>query len=215
MRVDDVRAFVHERELDVLSRLAVALLFATSCQTRSAPAPVTDEELAGYAHTRQADAVVEALALAPGQIVADIGCGQGAFTLLLARAVGPTGHVVATDVDPGALGALQKRAGAKGPHAASQARIETRHVRPDAPGLEPGRYDLLFLSDVDQYLPDRARYFQTLRPALTPTGRLVVTNRMIYRDAVIAAARGARFSLVGDRSAALQHFVLEFRAEAF
>src|SRR4051794_32158618 len=48
------------------------------------------------AEREQPDKVIAALAIAPGSTVADVGAGTGYFTVRLARAVGATGHVIAT-----------------------------------------------------------------------------------------------------------------------
>src|SRR5262249_50505364 len=55
------------------------------------------------------DAVIQALNLKEGQVVADIGAGSGYFTLRLARAVGQKGQVFAVDVDEGMLSYLRAR----------------------------------------------------------------------------------------------------------
>jgi ubiquinone/menaquinone biosynthesis C-methylase UbiE len=49
------------------------------------------------------------LGIKPGMRVADIGAGSGYYTMMLARAVGPQGEVIAEDITPGYLAALQKR----------------------------------------------------------------------------------------------------------
>lgn len=136
---------------------------------------------------RQPERVLAALALKPGEVVADVGAGMGLYTHLLARAVGPHGRVIATDVDPAALARIAASPESSG----GEAPIETRLVTPDTPALEPGAYDLIFLSEVDQYLPDRARYLTRLRPSLRPGGRIAVTNREIYRAPLYAAATAA------------------------
>lgn len=48
--------------------------------------------------------------VAPGQVVADLGCGPGFFTFSLAAAVGPTGIVYAVDSDEKAIRAVERRA---------------------------------------------------------------------------------------------------------
>jgi predicted methyltransferase len=48
------------------------------------------------------DEVMKALALHPGEAVADIGSGSGYFTLRFARAVGETGRVYGVDISPDA-----------------------------------------------------------------------------------------------------------------
>src|SRR5881398_4115094 len=57
------------------------------------------------------DRVVEALGLRRGQVVAEIGSGPGYFTLRLARAVGPSGHVYAVDPEAAVLEVLRQRLG--------------------------------------------------------------------------------------------------------
>jgi len=69
--------------------------------------------LAGNARASEADRILEALALRPGDRVADVGAGSGEWTERLARAVGPGGHVWATEVEAGKLeriGARMRRA---------------------------------------------------------------------------------------------------------
>lgn len=53
--------------------------------------------------------VFRLLGIKPGMRVADVGAGSGYYTMLLARAVGPQGEVLAQDVRPDYLAALQKR----------------------------------------------------------------------------------------------------------
>ena len=49
------------------------------------------------------------LQVAPGSVVADIGAGSGYFTERLARVVGPSGRIYATDIQPGMLDLLRRR----------------------------------------------------------------------------------------------------------
>ena len=137
-------------------------------------------EAAQYEQYRAPQKVLAGLALAPGMRVADVGAGRGFFTSRIAAAVGPRGHVVATDIDDGALAAIA--------HAPA---IETRLVRTDDPGLERGAYDRILVAEVDQYLPDRADYLARLAHALAPGGFIAVSNRMPYRAPLLAAASRA------------------------
>ncbi len=60
-----------------------------------------------------AEAILREIGLGPGQIVADVGCGPGFFTLPAARLVGPAGMVYAVDVEPTMLERVQLAAAAE------------------------------------------------------------------------------------------------------
>lgn len=156
----------------------LACLCAVGCN-RPAAASV-DRQVADYEAYRQPARIVAGLQLAPGMRVADVGAGRGLVTTRIAAAVGPAGRVVATDIDGAALAAI--------PRAPT---IETRLVRADEPGLEPGAYDRILLAEVDQYLPDRAAYLAKLARALRPGGFIAVSNRLPYRAPLLAAAHAA------------------------
>ena len=51
-----------------------------------------------------------------GQVVADLGCGPGYYTLPLAESVGPEGKVYAVDMNEKAIRALEKKANKHGYH---------------------------------------------------------------------------------------------------
>ena len=52
---------------------------------------------------------MDALGIADGSIVADLGAGGGWFTVRLARRVGPNGLVYAEDIQPPMLDAISRR----------------------------------------------------------------------------------------------------------
>lgn len=164
-----------------LPLLAIApLLGACNRPAAAGVDPQVRREAQQYEAYRQPARVVAGLALAPGMRVADVGAGRGFLTTRLAAAVGPSGHVVATDIDGAALAAIPRLPV-----------IETRRVRPDDPGLEPGAYDRILMAEVDQYLPDRAAYLGKLVRALKPGGFIAVANRLPYRAPLVAAAEAA------------------------
>src|SRR5438477_5415212 len=53
--------------------------------------------------------MLKALNVKPGQTVCDLGCGNGFYTLKLAQLVGPTGKVLAVDIQPEMLEMLRAR----------------------------------------------------------------------------------------------------------
>jgi ubiquinone/menaquinone biosynthesis C-methylase UbiE len=167
--------------------LLLALLSVGACERKCAsPSPARTSSQDGY---RQPERLVAALGITKGDAVAEIGAGGGYLTLRLAAAVGPTGQVVATDIDAAAISALRQRIAAEpgkelGP-------VSLRLVDPDDPGLLPDRFSLILLAQVDHLLKDRAAYLRALLPALRPGGRIAVANSERHRDAVYAAAASA------------------------
>ncbi len=147
--------------------------------------------------------LVARLGIVPGQTVADLGAGPGYLTSRLADAVGPNGHVIATDIDRSALALLRDRAHGHAP-------IETRLVDPDDPGLSPDSVDLALLCHVDAFLPDRAGWLERLKPALRPSGRLAVIGYSPGQAELLDAAARAGYDSVAEAPELLpaQFFVM-------
>ncbi|MEZ4367375.1 MAG: methyltransferase domain-containing protein [Kofleriaceae bacterium] len=167
---------------------------------------VVDDEQARFDQDRRPDQVVLALAIGPGDRVADVGCGTGLLTVHLARAVGPTGKVVATDIDGAVLDLMRARLAAAGVDGA----VEPRRVDPDEPGLAPDTFDAILLAEVDHYLGDAAAWLRTAARQLAPDGRLVLTNRVYHRAKALAAAEAAGLRLVSESSPTTSHFIAVF-----
>jgi ubiquinone/menaquinone biosynthesis C-methylase UbiE len=113
-------------------------------------------------------AVVRALGLRRGQVVADVGAGPGYFTKRLARAVGPAGHVYAVDPEPAILDVLRDRL----------AEAKVTNVTPvlgrgDDPLLPAGRCDLALIVDVYHHFSDGSAFLRRVARALRRGGRLV------------------------------------------
>ena len=168
--------------------LAIALSPACGQSAEGAPPAKRGMTQASYDAWRRPDILVAALELSPGDIVADVGAGRGYLTGRLAAAVGPTGRVVATDIDAALLAEVGRL-----PSMAAAAPIETRLVAADQHGLEAGAYDLVLLAQVDHYLADRVAYLRALRGALSGRGRIAVSNRLHHRERLLAAAREAGY----------------------
>lgn len=154
---------------------------------------------------RQPQKLMVALSLRPGQRVAEVGAGGGYLTPYLAAAVGPSGHVVATDIDEESLRALRRRTD-------KLVQVTTRYVQPSQSGLEPAYFDLILLADVVHLLPQPAAYLRALCASLRPGGRIVVSGR-IDRRAVLVQAATQSGLLLSDLSVELPaQFVTEVRS---
>jgi len=106
-----------------------------------------------------------------GMLVLEPGCGMGFFTLDLARLVGPTGRVVAVDVQERMLAGLRRRARRAG----LLDRIEARVARPDRLGVSDlvDRVDAAFALHVVHEVPDATSFFSEIAATLKPDGRLL------------------------------------------
>lgn len=120
---------------------------------------------------QQPERVVAALAIRPGDRVADLGSGSGYFTLRLARAVGPDGRVYAVDVDEGMNEYLRQRVAKAGVK-----NVEVILGRFEDPLLPDGGVDLVLVVDTYHHLEDRPAYFRNLRRDLAPDGRVAVID---------------------------------------
>ncbi len=113
-----------------------------------------------------AEGLVEALAPQQGERVLDIGCGRGAATSLLARAVLPSGAVDAIDLSPAMVEHTRALLAAQGYDARA-------HVMDAAdPALPPASYDLVASSLVLFFLPDPAAALARWVDLLGPGGRI-------------------------------------------
>jgi len=112
---------------------------------------------------------VEALELAPGMVVADIGAGSGYYTVRMARKVGPTGKVFATDIQVGMLSLLMRRVNSEGIN-----NVVPVQGAVDDPRLAPASIDLALMVDVYHELAAPQAFVRKLRDALKPGGRLVL-----------------------------------------
>jgi ubiquinone/menaquinone biosynthesis C-methylase UbiE len=109
-----------------------------------------------------------------GMHVLEPGPGMGFFTLELARRVGPTGRVVAVDLQPRMLSGLRRRVRRAG----LDGRVETRLATQDTLGVSDlaGRVDLVLAFAVVHELPDADRFFAEIRPTLAPGGRVLMAE---------------------------------------
>ena len=115
------------------------------------------------------DQIITALAIKPGEHVADIGAGSGYFTLRLAKAVGPEGTVWAVDIERAMLDHIEARL-----EEMALQNVTLQHVPADDPQLPAGKLNTILLVHTYAYLPNRSEYAKKLRTALAHGGRVVI-----------------------------------------
>jgi ubiquinone/menaquinone biosynthesis C-methylase UbiE/dienelactone hydrolase len=142
-------------------------------------------------------ATLDRIGVRPGERVLDVGSGPGRLSIPAARRVGPTGKVVAVDVQPGMLARLQGNATQAGLTnlEAHQMDITT------ANSLESNSFDRAWLVTVQGEIPDKETALRTIYHALKPGGTLSITE--IFPDphyqrheTVLSLAQAAGFDPV-------------------
>jgi ubiquinone/menaquinone biosynthesis C-methylase UbiE len=111
------------------------------------------------------------LEVQPGTHVADVGAGDGTFAVALARRVGPSGHVYATEIDAERLADIRQ--------ATTDARLSNITVIEGAvsrTNLPDACCDALFSRVVYHHLTDPVAINADIFRALRPGGRLVIID---------------------------------------
>ena len=109
--------------------------------------------------------------LRPSMTVLDLGCGPGFFTLEMARMVGPSGRVIAADLQQGMLDKLD----AKINHTDLEARIERHLCQPHDIGLSI-QVDFTLAFYLVHEVPDGRKLFDQLSAILAPGGKVLVVE---------------------------------------
>lgn len=115
--------------------------------------------------------VLRLLEVHPADIVADLGTGTGYFVPYLSRAVGPSGHVLALDVEPKMVEYVRRRAETE-----RLVNVEARRVPFDDPGLAASSVDRILIVNTWHHIDDREHYSAKLRRALRDMGFVLVVD---------------------------------------
>ena len=111
--------------------------------------------------------VMDVLAISPGELVLDIGCGCGDTSSEIAGRIGPAGHVHGLDLSTLLLAEARARKKKKGP-------INQTFARGDAQNysLEKGLFDIIFSRFGVMFFDDPVTAFKNLGSALDTGGRV-------------------------------------------
>lgn len=115
--------------------------------------------------------IMDALQIAEGSVVADLGAGSGWFTIRLATRVGPNGKVYAEDIQPEMYSAIQLRVAREG----------LRNVQPvlghaSDPRLPRGALDAVLIVDAYHEMEDPVLLLKNVAASLKRTGLLGIVN---------------------------------------
>ena len=184
-----------------------ALLLLASCRAQpSEPrfpqanrdvAPIVDDAFSTEDARDRLGEAEEVMALAgtkAGMSVADVGAGEGYYTVRLARLVGPRGRVLAEDIVPDVRDALSDRI--------QRERFDNVAVKlgtPDNPMLPAQSFDRVFLVHMYHEVQSPYAFLWHLRDSVKPDGLVVVvdSSRPISRHGISPAQLKCEFASLG------------------
>jgi ubiquinone/menaquinone biosynthesis C-methylase UbiE len=120
---------------------------------------------------KEAEAVMTAARVRPGMTVADIGAGEGYYTIRLAAKVGAEGRVLAEDIVRSYHDRLAERV-----YRDQLDNVSVKLGRPVDPGLPPGSFDRIFMVHMYHEIGEPYQFLWNLRPGLARNGMVVVVD---------------------------------------
>ncbi len=144
----------------------------------------------------EAEVVMDLARIKAGTTVADIGAGEGYYTIRLAERVGSKGRVLAQDIDPGAIQRLGQRV--------ERERLDNVSIKtgaPDDPRLPANSFDRVFLVHMYHEVTEPYAFLWRLRPALRQGGQVIVVDvdRPTDRHGMPPSLLFCEFQAVGFR----------------
>ena len=119
----------------------------------------------------EANEVMARAGIKPGMTVADIGAGEGYYTIRLAGYVGKSGRVVAEDIVPQVRDALAERVARE-----RLANVSVRLGLPADPRLPEASFDRVVMVHMYHEIEQPYEFLWRLRPALKPGGQIVIVD---------------------------------------
>jgi ubiquinone/menaquinone biosynthesis C-methylase UbiE len=185
--------------------LAFALLAACRAQPSEPRFPQAQRDIApivGDAFSTEdardrlgeAEEVMEISGLKSGMSVADVGAGEGYYTVRLARMVGGKGRVLAEDIMPDIRDSLSDRVQRE-----NLDNVAVKLGTPDNPMLPANSFDRVFLVHMYHEVASPYAFLWHLRESVKPDGLVVVvdSNRPIKRHGIPPAQLKCEFAALG------------------
>lgn len=142
----------------------------------------------------EAQVVMDLAAIRPGMTVADLGAGEGYYTVRLAERVGGDGRVLAQDISREALERLGRRV--------EKERLENISIKlgePADPQLPSDSFDRVFMVHMYHEVTDPYAFLWRLWPALNTGGQIIVveSDRPIGRHGLPHGLLFCEFEAIG------------------
>ncbi|PLK25790.1 class I SAM-dependent methyltransferase [Novosphingobium sp. TH158] len=119
----------------------------------------------------EAKAVMDLAKIGQGNTVADIGAGEGYYTVRLAERVGAKGRVLAVDIDQGAIQRLGQRV--------ERERLDNVSIKqglPEDPRLPQNSFDRVFMVHMYHEVQDPYAFLWHMRSGLRQGGQVIVVD---------------------------------------
>jgi ubiquinone/menaquinone biosynthesis C-methylase UbiE len=142
----------------------------------------------------EAEDVMELAGVKPGMSVADVGAGQGYYTVRLARVVGAKGRVLAEDILPEVRDQLSDRV--------QRERLDNVAVKlgtADDPTLPASSFDRVFLVHMYHEVTSPYAFLWHMREGVKPGGLVIVvdSNRPVKQHGMPPTQLKCEFAAVG------------------
>lgn len=148
----------------------------------AAPFPVADRPVAPIVSTRwsseeardrvnEAEDIMDRAGIRPGMTVADIGAGEGYYTVRLAKRVGSRGRVLAEDIMPEVIEALSRRITRE-----KWDNVSVKLGAPEDPRLPANSFDRIMMVHMYHEVAEPYAFLWHLSPALKKNGELIVVD---------------------------------------
>ena len=146
----------------------------------------------------EAEQVMELAGVRPGMSVADVGAGEGYYTVRLAPVVGPKGRVLAEDIVPEVRDQLSDRV--------QRERLDNVAVKlgtAENPMLPAGSFDRVFLVHMYHEVQAPYAFLWHMRDGVKAGGMVVVveSNRPVKRHGMPPATLTCEFAALGMQPA--------------
>jgi ubiquinone/menaquinone biosynthesis C-methylase UbiE len=140
--------------------------------------------------------IMDRAGIRPGMTVADIGAGEGYYTVRLARRVGPAGRVLAEDIMPETIDALGRRITRE-----DWRNVSVKLGTADDPKLPAGSFDRVMMVHMYHEIAEPYAFLWHLHPALKPDGEVIVVdaNRPTEQHGTPPRLLACEFAAVGYR----------------
>lgn len=149
-------------------RLGLAALIAAACFSGFTVLALIR---ADSVDRKELSRLVEMLDIDPGEVVADVGAGDGRYSLALAEQVGERGHVYATEVDPRKVEELEERVESE-----SLKNVDVIRGNQESTGLPDACCNAILLRRVYHHFQDPKAMQASLRRALQDGGLLLIID---------------------------------------